>query len=576
MFEKAYRMSPKKRFPLIFSPYILCLLLVLDNSKSGAQHKNESSGKPASVAFEVLSPGYKSYRLSQFNNVFVDSKHSIVKVAAELEGLTGVQLSYSNGEVQKGALNVKFNRESHLLVGVFRDSVTDKSLSYLTSINFGKGKLTKKPLIKNAVTITGLPSVDVYEVCYAKGKHQIKWEPGLFVFLGAVSPTYKIVNANANLPDGRLWEPFIIEGFVNEKPLFEIIGGPDNPVISEGMPGTEGIQGGFEGGACVKIGDTYHMFPTERAGEKGIDYYYDRVKTRIGHWTSKDAIHWKRQSTIYQASGNYALVPEDNPMNDRRGAIWSYMPVFNKEANRWYGYYLAYTVDKAIAPNHSFGRIWRCESLKDGYEGIAGPYKDCGIIMEPGMDSQLWEGRQGVDSFFPYKVGNEWLAFYGGAYPYKKREDYPDKSGKGWFVGLAKSKTMEGPWTRLDTIINPVTSIHPWFIENPIVYQLPNGMFITIFDGGPEAWGHHLPNMIGYSLSNDGYKWSEAHYLPIETKVKKWWNVMRTPLCLIPEGNDIYTVMYAAITSERFHPMGMVKIKLNTTLLNSKAASLKN
>jgi hypothetical protein len=205
-------MSSLKRFPLIFFPYILCLLLVLISSTSGAQHTSESSGKHVSVAFDVLSPRYKSYRLSQFNNVFVDNKHSIVKVADALEGLTGVQLSYKNGEVQEGALNVKFNQESRLLIGVFRDSVKDNNLSYLTSINFGKGKLTKKPLIKNAVTITGLPSVDVYDVIYAKGKHEIKWEPGLFVFLGAVPSTYKVVNFDAKLPDGRLWEPFIIEG----------------------------------------------------------------------------------------------------------------------------------------------------------------------------------------------------------------------------------------------------------------------------------------------------------------------------------------------------------------------------
>lgn len=528
------------------------------------------------VPIEILTKGYKTYQTAQFNNVFSNDKHSIIKVAPEIGGLTGVQLPFSNPLLQNGELKFRIKQSTKFLIGICRDSANNKSESYLSSINFNGGKLNSKAVLTNAVTVTGLPSVDVYEVDFLKGTHQIKWNNTLFLLLGAVSSSESFAVRDSKLPDGRLWEPFIIEGFANEKPLFQIIGGPEKPVVNDGMPGTEGILGGFEGGVCVKIGDTYHMFPTERAGQQGVEMYYDRVKTRIGHWTSKDAIAWKRQSTIYQASGNYALTAEDNPMNDRRGAIWSFMPVFSKEANRWYGYYLAYTVDKVIEPNHSFGRIWRAESVKEGYEGIGGPYKDCGIIMEPGMDSQLWEGRQGVDSFYPYKVGNEWLAFYGGAYPFKTRKDYPEKSGKGWFVGLAKSKTMEGPWTRLDTSVNPVTSIHPWFIENPIVYQLPNGLYITIFDGGPEAWGHHLPNMIGYSLSKDGYKWSEASYLPIETKVKKWWNVMRTPLCLIPEGNDVYTVIYAAITSDRFHPMGMVKLKLNKDQLNSRAVSQEN
>ena len=197
------------------------------------------------------------------------------------------------------------------------------------------------------------------------------------------------------------------------------------------------------------------MFPTERAGETGMPAYYDRIKTRIGHWTSTDAIHWNRQSTIYQASGTYAVTDDDNPLNDRRGAIWSYMPVFNEKTNRWNGFYLAYTCHKTIQPNHSFGRIWRCESEKEGIDGIGGPYRDLGIVMEPGLDSQLWEGRQGVDSFFPYKVGDKWLSLYGGAFPWAKWSDYPKTSQRGWLIGLAQSNTLEGPWIRMDTTIIP-------------------------------------------------------------------------------------------------------------------------
>jgi len=399
---------------------------------------------------------------------------------------------------------------------------------------------------------------------------------GLFTILGVVKSNQQLVARNAGLLDGKLWNPtYIVEGFSDEKPLFEIIGGESKPVIDEGFSGTEGIQGGFEGGRVVKVGDTYHMFPTERAGEKEIEMYYDRVKTKIGHWTSKDAIHWKRESTILQASGTYAITEDDNPMNDRRAAIWSYMPVFNEKANKWYGYYLAYTVHKEIQPNHSFGRIWRCESTVEGIHGISGPYEDKGIIMEPGLDSQPWEGRQGVASFFPYKVGDKYFGFYSGAYPFSSWADYPKKSGKGWFVALAESNSLEGPWQRKNKGLEPIQSIHPTFVENPIVSQLPNGLYIAVFDGGPEGWGHHLPNMMGYTLSRDGINWGEARYLPIETKVDKWWDIMRTPLCLIPEGNDVYTIVYNAIDlKKRFHPTGMVKLKLNRDVMDARLKEL--
>ncbi|AXB58170.1 glycoside hydrolase family protein [Flavobacterium fluviale] len=524
--------------------------------------------KPAS--FEIVKSNYKTFKTIQYAHVFSGSKHNIVRLAPELQGLTGVELpleKYKNGT--NSPLQLKFKEPVTVLVGVFQEDDNEQYFQF-------KDNKDAKLIIKNGVTITGLPPVDVYAMSFLKGSYNLK-SKGLFVFLGVIKSTENLELKDAKLPDGKLWNPtFIVEGFSDEKPLFEIIGGENKPVIDEGMSGTEGIQGGFEGGRVVKVGDTYHMFPTERAGEKGVDYYYDRVKTRIGHWTSKDAITWKRESTIYQASGTYAVTEDDNPMNDRRAAIWSYMPVFNEKANKWYGYYLAYTVSKEIEPNHSFGRIWRCESTVDGINGIGGPYKDMGIIMEPGLDSQPWEGRQGVASFFPYKVGDKYFGFYSGAYPFNSWADYPKKSGKGWFVALAESKSLEGPWTRMNKGLEPIKTMHPQFVENPIVSQLPNGLYIAIFDGGPDGWGHHLPNMIAYSLSADGINWAEAHYFPIETKVNKWWDIMRTPLCLIPEGNDVYTIVYNAIDlKRRFHPTGMVKVKLNKDVMESKLKELK-
>lgn len=528
-------------------------------------------GNWQAASFEVVKSNYKTFKTTQYAHVFSGSKHNIVRLASELEGLKGVELplvSYKNGT--NTPLKLKFKENVQLLIGVFQEK---ENKDYLQIAAADKAKL----VLENGVTITGLPPVNVYAIAYAKGTHTILPESkGLFVVLGAVKSNQNLAFRNAEFPDGKLWNPtFIVEGFSDEKPLFEIIGGENKPVIDEGFPGTEGIQGGFEGGRVVKVDDTYHMFPTERAGEKGVEMYYDRVKTKIGHWTSKDAIHWKRESTILQASGTYAITEDDNPMNDRRAAIWSYMPVFNEKANKWYGYYLAYTVSKEIEPNHSFGRIWRCESTVEGINGIAGPYKDMGIIMEPGLDSQPWEGRQGVASFFPYQVGNKFYGFYSGAYPFESWKDYPKKSGKGWFVALAESNSLEGPWFRMNKGLKPIKSIHPLFVENPIVSQLPNGLYIAIFDGGPDGWGHHLPNMMGYSLSKDGVNWSEARYWPIETKVDKWWDIMRTPLCLIPEGNDVYTIVYNAIDlKKRFHPTGMVKVKLNREVMEQRLKEL--
>ncbi|MDR2936339.1 MAG: hypothetical protein LBU80_03235 [Rikenellaceae bacterium] len=530
------------------------------------------------AAYTMLSPGFRNFDAVEYGNPYSGNFRSILHIAPEIRGLKGVRLPVDEkGNMQATTLTLRFTRPVKLLVGLAAAPGQATDAAMLQHLDFHKGKPVADMVMLNALSVTELPAMDVYAVNYPSGQQQITVPaaPGFHVaILGAVPANQRIVMRDAEIKDETDYEAFYIEGFAEGPQVFSVIGGPNEPVVEEGMPGTEGIQGGFEGGCIVRVGDTYHMFPTERAGEIGKPANYDRVKTRIGHWTSTDAVHWTRRSTIVQATGVYALVHEDNPMNDRRSAIWSYMPIFSKEKNRWYGHYLAYTTDREISPNHSFGRIWRCESTVEGIEGIGGPYRDVTVVMEPGLDSQWWEGRQGVASFFPYQVGEgEWLGFFSGAYPFMNKGDYPLKSGKGWFVGLAGSDKLEGPWTRLPDTVNPTTSIHPWFVENPIVSRLPNGLYIAVFDGGPSYL--KLPNQIAYTLSKDGYRWSRARYIPIDVKVAKWWDTMRTPLCLIPEGDDVYTIVYAAIkNSRRYHPMGMVRVKLDREALETVAAGL--
>jgi hypothetical protein len=528
------------------------------------------------VNYTVSTPGFRTFETRVYGNPFSGNYRSILQIAPEIDGLQGVRLPVDDkGELKATTLTLKFNRAANLLIGVTGKTGEAADASLLSAINFGKGKLNPQAVLLNGLSVTELPAMDVYAVGYGSGTQQITIPaaPGFHLaILGAVPANYKIAQRDAEIADQEGYEAFYLDGFAEGPHLFSVIGGPDAPVVEEGMPGTEGIQGGFEGGSIIEVDGTYHMFPTERAGEIGKPASYDRVKTKIGHWTSTDMIHWTRQSTIVEATGVYAVSHYDNPMNNRRSAIWSYMPVFSEENNRWYGHYLAYTTDADISPNHSFGRIWRCESTVPGREGIGGPYKDVGIVIEPGLDSQWWEGRQGVASFFPYKVGDRWLSFISGAFPFTEG-GYPFKNDRGWYVGLAESEKLEGPWTRLGTDVNPIVSIHPSFVENPIVSRLPNGLYIAVFDGGPE-W-LKLPNQIAYTLSKDGLNWTRARYIPIDVKVKKWWHTMRTPLCLMPVGDGVYNIVYAAINNDRrYHPMGFVQVKMDMQALEEIAAGL--
>jgi hypothetical protein len=150
-------------------------------------------------------------------------------------------------------------------------------------------------------------------------------------------------------------------------------------------------------------------------------------------------------------------------------------------------------------------------------------------------------------------------------------EDYTRKS-IGQFV---RTYPNVGLLVTLGEEVNPVTGMHPVFVENPIVGQLPDQTYIAVFDGGPD-W-LDLPNMFGYSLSADGINWSKAVYFPIRSKVKRWWKTMRTPLGLIPEGDNVYTIMYTAWKPDgRSHPIAMVRVKLKPDVLQKQVDTLRS
>ena len=320
--------------------------------------------------------------------------------------------------------------------------------------------------------------------------------------------------------------------------ILEICGGHQGPVIKQGDPGTEDNKYGFEGGRAFKYKGEYHLFTAELIGDPII------VKLRLAHWKSKDGITWKRLSTLYESSGDHTGV-------DPRASLWAPMPYYNEKEKRWNLFYVAYR-SKPNDPTGWYegyeGRIWRAVSTVDGYDGLDGPYEDVGVILEPGPDSDPWEGLQGTDSFYAYQVGSEWYGFYGSAQTQTDvNPDYPK-----WCVGLVKAPEMAGPWKRCSEM-NPI-KFHPVFGENPIVVKLKDGRYSATLDGG-------TPTQFGYSFSDDGIHWAKAAFVDLSLEFDQWWTLMRTPLGLIPEDDGTYTVFYTAYTKANFASVGMVKLR---------------
>jgi hypothetical protein len=347
------------------------------------------------------------------------------------------------------------------------------------------------------------------------------------------------VSQNSKIPSENLDRPpkpfivlvllaFAVLIYIDAKGLYLYAQGPalevtkrwPNPILTIHSEGAEGNKYGFEGGRVLKIKDTYHLFTSEMVADPHW------VKMRLAHWTSQDRIHWKRESTLAESSGDFTG-------KDPRAALWSPLPVYDPKDGRWNLFYVAYQAAPDTAErwltNHE-GRIWRAVSTVPGEEGIGGPYTDAGIVMQRGKDSDPWEGLQGTDSFFPYLVGDRWYAFYGSAHT----EKLPLSS---WQVGLATAPSLAGPWTRC-TEFNPL-KVESRFIENPIVAQLGNGTYVAVYDTD-------ATNAIGYTLSKDGVHWSSGQHLVVQEGAGGWATEVRTPLGLVEEGKDLFTLLYTA------------------------------
>jgi len=294
----------------------------------------------------------------------------------------------------------------------------------------------------------------------------------------------------------------------------------DHPILTIHSSGAEGNRYGFEGGRVVKVGGSYHLFTSEMVGDPHW------VKMKLAHWVSGDRMHWKRAATLFESSGDFTG-------KDPRAALWSPLPVFDAGSNTWNLFYVAYQAEPDTPTRwltNNEGRIWRAVSTEAGLEGIGGPYRDEGIVMQRGTDSNPWEGLQGTDSFFPYPVGDHWYAFYGSA----RTESLPLSL---WQVGLAQAPSIAGPWKRCSEM-NPL-QVEPRFIENPIVTKLADGSYVTVYD-------NHVPNEVGYSFSADGVHWGSGQHLVVQSGTGIWASEVRTPLGLIEEGNGTFTLFYTA------------------------------
>jgi hypothetical protein len=340
-------------------------------------------------------------------------------------------------------------------------------------------------------------------------------------------------------------------------PELQFVSLHQEPVIGKTSKGVENNKFGFEGGTAHKVNGKYYIFSTE---------VFDNPKTsavRLSQWESTDGIKFTKIQELAETNYNW----NDTTYNM---SPWSPMCVYDAKDERWNIFYVGYKrKPKATDIWNMSGRIRRLVASKKGIEGITSTYLDKGLIDMPGP-ADKWEGPAEIVSFYPYQVGNEWFAFYGSNTapefidPLSKPQENNNAKILFW-VGLAKSNNngLSGKWERL-TKTNPVL-MDPEFMENPIVTKVNDSLYIAIYDGGNK-------HEISYAVSKDGLNWGKEKLIALKN-VPKWLDTTRTPLCLINEGEDNYTIYFTAFDSvnpentpplwhDGFGNVGMLKVKL--------------
>lgn len=68
---------------------------------------------------------------------------------------------------------------------------------------------------------------------------------------------------------------------------------------------------------------------------------------------------------------------------------------------------------------------------------------------------------------------------------------------------------------------------------------------------------------MGYATSADGIHWSMGDRIIVQPPGPASWSTdIRTPLGLVDEGNDIFSLFYTAENKSRFWPVSVVRLKM--------------
>ncbi|MBT3191525.1 MAG: hypothetical protein HN341_03115, partial [Verrucomicrobia bacterium] len=296
-----------------------------------AKRKSIKPWKPA--AFKLLTPGIETYEIKRGAKVFTDRDYALNDIAPHLVGLTGMRFSHQKAKTG-GIIQIDFEVEApvKVLVGYFDSDAKEwlhvPALEHVAHANDRGGVDT---VLEDVAEVSGrfgadtlkLPKVNVHAFSYAAGRNTLEMiGEGSYIILGVIPATAEeAANIKADAPVAPAAPR---KSDVNgPKKKLVVIREHQGPVIGPDHPDVKASKNrsGFETGQLVKHQGVYHMFVNEMFGTHHIDM-------RVSHWSSLDAVNWKRQSTVVDR------VPGRSHKN-LRSEVWLTGVKYNEDEQAW-------------------------------------------------------------------------------------------------------------------------------------------------------------------------------------------------------------------------------------------------
>ena len=331
-------------------------------------------------------------------------------------------------------------------------------------------------------------------------------------------------------------------------------------LIDENTPGMKNVKYGNEGGEVIKDSKgVYHWFTSEQFG----DPYW--VANSITHWTSADGLKWAKD-TSWKKESNH-----DYTSKLDKSSYFDPTVKFDPKTNYWYMFYVAYrnAPDTCYNGGNNRGKIYRCKAMHKGIDGLSGPYHDNDaediVMLQPLDNPQPYEAKwvgntkfgYGCHTVTPYQIGDLWYMLWAENLMAKGT-----KSISGKFERLPEGNGIPVTWNRkpLEFVPDYRTAQHKFYLENPIIYQVPvgetgAGTYIMIVGMYIDHTIRVFDTSYGYATSQDGIHWSA-----VEPITERFGDCI-TACSFIPEGNDEYSI-YVTGRDKNYERFKRILVKL--------------